>query len=245
MERNGLMYADFSYRAIDNKSLGRAPSPFYSVKMKPVGQIGIDKTTVLRGDEMTFADYSGLGIVIGDYAGAIQFAEPQAGWTYEWNVSAGIFTVTDASAVSTQYAERYTWESLAITWAVLQSHNFVVIISAAVDRPAFLSGKRLDTKRNIEGQAFVWGQYDKYLLDAMKRFFLQMLKAKDGFTDFGVTDTQPGQKTDTYDGIYSEYANVLIALIKDLSTSRDYKNMLLSEHNTAGERQWLILKQRL
>lgn len=240
MSRTAVIYLDGEYITPDSKSLGRAPAPFFSVKMKPLGQLGVDTATRIYGDEMTFAQYSELGIVIGEYTGEIQFAEPQTGWSYVWDFSAGTFTVTDASAVSTQYTGRYTWESLAITWAVLQSHNFSVLISASFDKPVFLIGNRINTNRSIERNDFVWGQFEKYILDAMKWFFIRMNVAKDGIDDFGIKDAPAPHDYGnySYDGVYNDYRTCLIALVIDLAAIGVYdQNMLLNEHNAAATRQ--------
>ena len=80
-----------------SKSLGRAPQPMTSVRLKPLGTLGIDQDRTIYGDEATVSLMSSLGILWGaDVPTAWDMSADDMSWP--WNVSMGILATAHADS---------------------------------------------------------------------------------------------------------------------------------------------------
>jgi len=123
---NSLMYQSLAaFGRVSSSLSGRSEA------LNPLRLFLLDKTsTIVAQSQTLFWDtFEALGVAWGDST-TLRYAEPETGWTYVWNVSTGVFVVTDAVGVATAYTDVTTISGLGVSWAVLESAQFSLMINA-------------------------------------------------------------------------------------------------------------------
>ncbi len=155
-----------------SRSLGRAPQPLTSVRLKPLGALGIDKERVIYGDEATVSVMSSLGTLWGD-AAPTTWDMPVDAVSWRWNVRTGVLTTSYADgSKSTRIVK--TWQSLAVAVDVLESHAFSYVFDAAWYRTAFLVASREESAREAWSIELLWGEVEKYLTKTFHILFMRL-----------------------------------------------------------------------
>ena len=155
-----------------SKSLGRAPQPMASVRLKPLGSLGMDRDLTIHGDEATVSLMSSLGILWGaDVPTAWDMPADAVSW--RWNVRTGVLTTVHADGSETTRIAR-TWQSLAVAIDVLESHAFVYFFDAASYASAFLVASRELSARKAWSIDLLWGEVEKYLTETFHIFFTRL-----------------------------------------------------------------------
>jgi hypothetical protein len=155
-----------------SKSLARPPEPFFRVRMKPLGSLGVDGDIIVYGDEATVDFMSALEILWGTTEPAVWDAL-QAGWKWTWNIRMKKLTITDAKGNVT-VRRVTTWSELGVAAAVIESHQFMYYF----DGGAFMDGELLavkdETARPAAACSITWGEFDRYLSAVYHALFLHM-----------------------------------------------------------------------
>lgn len=178
-------------------SMSRAPKPFFSVKLKNLGQLDLKIPATYYGDELTWGILGGLNIKWGNET-TLLYDGLQPGWSYVWNLGRKTFTVTDDKGTAVVHQNVVTMSDLGITCDILESHNFQIYIDASFDNDAFLicwiykKGYPPDPDNPYDPddpddptnqtptvtsiiQMFSWGEADKYLNSIMKIAFGRLI----------------------------------------------------------------------
>lgn len=155
-----------------SRSLGRAPQPLTSVRLKPLGTLGIDQDRTIYGDEATVSLLSSLGILWGaDVPTAWDLPVDAVSW--RWNVRTGALTTVHADGSETTRIAR-TWQSLAVAVDVLESHAFAYVFDAAWHTSAFLVVSRERSAREAWSIDLLWGEVEKYLTETFHILFTRL-----------------------------------------------------------------------
>lgn len=120
-----------------NASMGRTPRPFFSVRLKNLGHIGVTFGDLIGGT-ITMAQFGSLGLPWG-ISTTLLYAAPEIGWTYIFNRGEKTFTVTDSGGVVTVHSDIKTFSDLGISWAVFESPQFKIVLNSKFETEVFLS----------------------------------------------------------------------------------------------------------
>lgn len=119
-----------------SSSLNRCPRGIDRIRMKALGQIGVNYHAEYYGDEMTWTEFESIGIIHGNST-IVKYPQLNAGWTYYYDAVGGIFTVTnDKGNVTVE--KIHTLSDMGIVWEILSSHQFKIYFSAKFIDDAFL-----------------------------------------------------------------------------------------------------------
>lgn len=221
-----------------NASFGRAPLPYFSVRLEHLGHVGVEFAD-LFGGSMTWDQLSNLVLKWGNNE-IIKYNGVKPGWTYWWEIGTWNFIVTDdLGNVKTEKAT--TISDLGITWDIFESHQFSIHFSAKFENTAFLIAWKYkrgvlppddeDTPpdRYAEVPKYLWGEFDKYLNETMQVKF-------GGFVD---KLTYVGE-TETLDiNISTNVKTALLAKTINFSASADFSLDLAGiELNGMGEKKY-------
>lgn len=171
-----------------SKSFGRPPEPFFSVRLKPLGAIGIDRDVIIYGDEATLDFMSELKIPWGNAEPAV-WDSLQAGWQWSWNVRTKLLTIRDASGNIT-LRQSASWSELAVAADVLESHQFLYRFDGASLPDVFLIATKENGSRKADGEDILWGEFDRYLSAAYHALFGRLCHWLDG-PGYGKADDAP------------------------------------------------------
>lgn len=109
---------------------------------------------------MTWDEFGSLQVPWGD-GETVTYEEPQIGWTYVWDVGRKTFTVTDNTGTATVHAGINSVSDLCISWNVLESPQFSVVLNANFENDAFLIGWRYKKGHIPPGQEDIWNIPDR------------------------------------------------------------------------------------
>ena len=162
------------FASVASKSLLRPPNPFFSVRLKILGHLGIKIPADYYGDTLTWGELGGIKSKWGNNE-TIIYDGVKPGWTYSWDVGTKIFTVTDNLGNVTKKTVTI-FSDLGITWDILASHQFSIHLTAKYENDAFLIGwfyaKGSDqdtdnpykyTRVGYVESAYIWSFVDRYL----------------------------------------------------------------------------------
>lgn len=243
--RNGAMFIEIAGTTVNNPSLARAPHPFYKVRIKPLGQLGFDADRIKRGNELTCDDIDALRIPWG-YTVPAEYTELHDGWSYVWDLGVETLIVTDEMHIANIHPGIKTISDLAITFAVFESEQFVIKLSASAEFDVFLVATKMMESKASSQDIYRWGELDRYLSSSFHIAFGRML---DWLSEFdSVTDGGNQliiiEQGELYNGGY-QLRSILLATIRALVQSGKYPNNLLTgQQGKVGERQ-LITHQGL
>lgn len=229
---------DITGITVNNSSLGRVRHPFYTVLIKPLGQLGFDADQLMRGDEITCDELEALRIIWG-YPVPEEYSELHEGWGYVWDIGAGVFTVTTDSHASTIRTGIRTISDLAVSVDVFESAQFIIKLSAAYDFDVFLVARKVVENKVSTLLGYRWGEADAYLSAVFHALFGRMLlripendSVIDGGNQLIVID-----QGELYDGEY-QMRSLLLAVIQDLAQNGQYPNNLRpGQQGIHGQRQ--------
>jgi hypothetical protein len=190
-----------------SKSLARSPEPFFRVRMKPLGSLGVDGDIVVYGDEATVDFMSALEILWGTTEPAAWDAL-QDGWQWTWNIRMKKLTITDAKGNVT-VRRVTTWSALGVAAAVLESHQFVYYFDGGAFMDAELLAERDKTARPAAACSITWGEFDRYLSAVYHALFLHM---RDWLAAIGDAAGTPAEQT------YSAIADLRKAITAKIGT---------------------------
>lgn len=155
-----------------NKSFGRPPEPYFSVRLMHIGHVGRNFVDYYGGS-MTWDQLGSLWIKWGTNE-TIKYNGLQPGWTYWWELGTWDFIVTDADGNKTVEKIK-TVSDLGITWDIFESPQFSIHITGKFENDAFLIAWRY--KRGVKNpddtdwtepdvicieQPYLWGEFDHY-----------------------------------------------------------------------------------
>jgi hypothetical protein len=163
--RDGIFYPDLGQVIIPNPSLQRQPSPYFSVRMKGLSQIGHDADTLIYGDELTWDDIEALKIPWGN-SELQRYSNLEPNYSYVWNIGTRTFSVADASGNAISFSNIKSISDLGISWDILESHQFIILLTASYDWDAFLISKKINPENISDSVSYIWGQGDAYVKGA-------------------------------------------------------------------------------
>jgi hypothetical protein len=169
-ERGGVPQLDWIGMGY-NRSFGRTPAPYFSVRLMHLGHVGRDFVD-LYGGTMTWDQLGSLSIPWG-YNETIKYNGVQPGWTYSWDVGTWKFTVTDDQGNKTEETIK-TMSDLGITWDILESPQFSIHLTCMFENFAFLKAWKWrkgvipddpwdEPDQLCDLMPYIWGEFDKYL----------------------------------------------------------------------------------
>ena len=207
------IYNDFIGLYDVSKSLKRAPAPYTSTRLVPLGDLSAEQRPFsVYGDEATLGFISSLRILWGT-------TEPQTwdtlqeGWSWKWNIRTKWLTITDDQGNIT---ERYapTWSDLAVSWAVVESHQFTYYFDTGFIPNPFYIVKRELPNLHAGEERFDYGTVDDYMQNNPLHIFFWRLYVRDIPNDIEIPHNP-------YSFI-EELRQGLSALICDLSATADF-----------------------
>ena len=202
-----------------SKSFGRPLEPFFSVRLKPLGAIGIDKDVIVYGDEATLDFMSELKIPWGS-ADPAAWDSLQTGWQWSWNVRTKLLTIRDASGNIT-LRQSASWSELAVAADVLESHQFLYRFDGASLPDVFLIATKENGSRKADGEDILWGEFDQYLSAAYHALFIRLCSWMEG--------PGCGKSDDTAYSAIEDLRKAISAKIIDLSSSGGWTHNLLPD----------------
>ena len=182
---------------IVNPSFIRPPQPYFSVKFKNLNHLGLKIPNNYYGDTLTEDEIESLNIPWGDNEMMV-YDTLKLDWSYVWNIGKKTFTVTDDNKAVTVKTNVIAISDLGICQDVLESHNFVIELTADLNVPAFFIGTRAMYKKSSILQNIRWSSIEAYLNSIMhvafKRFIERdesVLMAEDLFSiDMQINDAE-------------------------------------------------------
>lgn len=240
--REGVLQIGFGGLAGNNPSLRRPPRPFFSVKLKHLGHLGLKIPALYTGGTMTWDDFGALGVQWGNNT-QILYTKPLPGWTYRWEYGERIFYVTDDQGTVTVANNIKTLSDLGITWDIFESPQFTIHLTAKFENDAFLIGwhkKKNDPEYpDPDGDRYVtlidyaWAQGDKGLNNTMHPCHYSQLIS---------INTEVSIYEDTLVGldITGLIREIILAKIIDLSVTGEFPiGLLLSDKGMTGAKKSL------
>ena len=250
MARDGLLQLTCLGMGGKNKSMGRCPRPSNPIRLMYLGHLALKVPSIFYGGSMTWDELGSLKIPWGDNETVI-YDTVQAGWTYVFDVGLKRFTVTDNNGTATVYNGITTISDLCISWDILESPQFSIVINGTFENIAFLIAWKYrkwqvppgEDPGNIPARSgyqfpYFFSYVDQYLSEngvSSKYYRLLDISPIDGVTD-GVTVSLDA----------SGYAReVLLAKIKDLSADCNFPANYFEGKNAAVAAKQIIEKQAI
>lgn len=171
------IYKDFLGMYDMSKSLKRPPKPYTSTRLIPFGDLSAQQRPFsVYGDEATVGFISSLRIIWGTTE-PLTWDTLQEGWAWQWNIRTKHLKVTDDQGNIT---ERYapTWSDLAVSWAVLESHQFTYYFDTGFVPNPFWIVKRQLPELHAGQEQFSYGTADRYMQDEPLHILFKRLGVK-------------------------------------------------------------------
>lgn len=236
MDRGGAIYLGLAGFKVENASLGRPPKPFYSVRMKALSQLDRNSNIRITGDGLTWDDLAGLKVPWGD-ATELRFTVPEPGWAYTWDIGLKKLIVTDNSGSSTAYPAM-TLSDVGVSWDVLESSQFAILITAAFEPDVFLVCIRGASGRKIERNEYLWSLVDNYLSGLQHIVFDMMSDWSAGLGEDNPVIIDPGYPdgTPSFAGEWPS-RDILLARVDQLLITGEFPvNLILAAAALAADR---------
>lgn len=139
MSREGI--PQFGWMGFKGLNTAKPPLPYFSVRMKHLGHLGLKIPAEFIGGSMTWDELGSIILRWGTNE-TLLYTVPQPGWTYKWDIGLGRFIVTDSNGNATIHEHIKTISDLGISWDILESPQFSIHLTANFENTAFLIGWR-------------------------------------------------------------------------------------------------------
>lgn len=221
-----------------SKSIERPPEPFFSVRMKPLAQIGINRTLLVYGDEATPDFTDSLSLAFGDTA-PNGWDVLMPGYTYTFNVGRKQFAIADESGSVLAIRRVDTLHDLQIEAAVLESHQFIFLIDASFMKAVYPIVRRKIKESPTTIEVYQWGEFDRYLSKTFHAAFLRV------YAWLG-EDDRTGKDLYEAVGVVTELRGIVFAVVRDLAQRAEFQqNLLAATRNFSAVRRENIKRAAL
>lgn len=230
-------------------SLKNTPSPYFSIRLKPLESIGVNGNKIIYGDEATPDFLDTLNIVWGN-AVPVVVDQLQAGYKYIYNVGHGKLYIYNAAGQLIVTRPIISWSDFKLAASVLESRQFQFFFDASYHdvNSVFIPATRQFKNSHCESPEMLWGEFDNYLQSvyhfSIIRLYTWLVSAKElngGKGEGGENDVMENLEVQEfkYEGI-TELRDFIVALVKDLSQDSHFIfNLAPKADEVKSLKQWI------